>query len=49
MGDTFLFFGVEIWRLFQCLVCAGAEGKKKCMAPGQEFMLVLTGDGSWLS
>ena len=28
VADTFLFFGVEIWRLFQCLVCAGAEGEK---------------------
>ena len=49
MADTLLLFGVEIWQLFQCLVCAGAEGKKKCTAPGQEFMLVLTGGGSWLS
>ena len=31
--ETFLLFGVEIWRLFQCSVCAGAEGKK-CMAAG---------------
>jgi len=23
--------------------------KKKCLAAGEEFMLVLTGDGSWLS